>query len=639
MATANTEEGENFGLAVCSICMGQYKLPRCLPCSHTFCQDCLSTYIKSLCSGRDSPLGFPCPLCRVFIPAPGRMALYSYNDWAVRFPKNKFIATIAENYSSLGAILCSPCDEDGEEVKANSWCKECSEALCAECVNCHKKARPSRHHEVSLLTDMQKPMSNMYEYPASVLENCENHDGRRLELFCEAHLVPCCSVCVAKEHPSCRCFCQIEEFSDELTNYIGSSKVQILQDDVEQLQDFFERIIREEKTNIDEIDDLSDNFSKEISKMSSKIIEAVKCLEETHLNELTKASKESKSKLQKSIDSFEQRPLFLQYWKESLQKNLSDKESSKNKLALSYCKMKQIHEHLINLDNAKLNIHIETKLLDNLRNLLDSCQLAEIFVQEYKSLVPQDYYNMKNATVKKISEFEIPAARFHGGIFYKDDQLLLADMKRCVLCNFDGVVLRELYLPGSPWDVCSNSEKEVLVSLPQEKKIVKLASDLFEVKETVDVGCHCYGISMLGCTIAIGARDSVEIFQNFAKDKSINYLENTDDVEIDSENNVIFTSYSKDTVTKQDMEGNILFTYENKDLKRPYGLTIDRAGFIYVNGSRSNNIHILSRSGEKVRILEGVENPRCIKFQDGTNRFFVGESRGKVKIFELTTSR
>ncbi|XP_061174794.1 uncharacterized protein LOC133183935 [Saccostrea echinata] len=634
MATVNQEE-ETFELAMCSICMGQYKLPKCLPCSHTFCQNCLSTHIKSSCSSCDSPLGFSCPLCRVFIPAPGRIGQYSCNDWAVRFPENKFIAAIAGNYSSLKAIPCSPCNEDGEEAKANSWCKDCSEALCNECVTCHKKSRPSRHHEVILLTDMSKTMSVMHEYPALDLENCGNHNGRRLELFCETHLVPCCSICVTKEHAGCWSFCQIEELSDKLTN-LESAKVKNLQYDVEELCSSFERIIKEEKSNIDEIDDISDKFTKEISQMSSTLIEAVKCLEETHLTELAKASKESKSKLRKSLDSFEQRLLLLQYWKELLQKNLLPDESSKTKLALSYCRMKQIHEHLTKLDNEKLNIHIETKLPDNVRNLLDSCQLAEISVREYKTFVRQDLYNVKNVMVKKISEFEIPGAKFHGGIFHNDDQLLLADMKKCVLCNTNGVVLREISLPGSPWDVCSNGEKEVLVSLPQEKRIVKLMSDSFEVKETVDLGCHCYGISMHGATIAVGARDSVEVFQNFAKVTSFNDFRSTDDVEIDTENNVIYASYSHDTVIKQDMEGNILFTYENKELKRPYGLTVDGIGNIYVNGSSSNNIHILSRSGENIRILEGVEKPRCIKFQEGTNRFFVGESGGKVKIFELT---
>ncbi|XP_056022022.1 tripartite motif-containing protein 45-like [Ostrea edulis] len=399
MATSSEREEENFGLKVCCICFEHYKTPRCLPCSHSFCEACLSAHIQSSCSDCNPPLGFPCPLCQVFVPAPGRFAQYSFKDWARVFPENKFLASIAVNDVSLTSIPCHPCKEDGEDARGTSWCVECSDVLCDECVKCHRRSRPSRHHEVVSLTNISGTLSQ--KYPG--LENCETHGGRKIEVFCENHLAPCCSLCVIKEHGGCSSLCHIEEAAEKL---LENDNVKNLQDDVEKLCTAIEGLIKGERVNIDEIDNTSDRFTKEISDTTAAIIQAVKNSEETHLDELR--------------------------------------------------------------------------------------------------------------------------------VRYSND------------------------------------------------------------------------------------------------------LSYTDDVAVDDEESVIYSSYSTSTVRKVDRKGNILFTYSHEELKKPCGLTVDRVGNIYVIGKYSNNVHILSRSGEVVRILNGVvTSPECINIQEGGNRFFVGEAGGIVKIFEF----
>ena len=125
---AESKDPMNEITNLCSICLEQYKLPVILSCSHSFCQSCLAAHIKSTCVNLDPPLGFPCPLCRVFIPAPGRIGQYSTDEWATKFPENKLLAVASVSPEST--ISCKPCEDDGEEVTANSWFMDCSEALC-----------------------------------------------------------------------------------------------------------------------------------------------------------------------------------------------------------------------------------------------------------------------------------------------------------------------------------------------------------------------------------------------------------------------------------------------------------------------------------------------------------------------------
>lgn len=237
MATAGDEESSltTDGM-LCSVCLEQYKLPVSLPCSHSFCLTCLSTHIIASCVNCDPPLGFPCPLCRKFVPAPGKSKEYSNDQWAKQFPENKFLASVA---TGTNLVYCKPCQEDEEESKASSWCMDCTEALCDDCMKNHKKFRPTRGHVVVSLTGC----SASFHQPLA-LDKCEAHDGRKLELICKEHIVPCCSVCVIKEHVGCKRLCQLEDVDE---NIVGSYKVKNLQADVEMLCSNLQKIITDEK--------------------------------------------------------------------------------------------------------------------------------------------------------------------------------------------------------------------------------------------------------------------------------------------------------------------------------------------------------------------------------------------------------
>ena len=82
----------------------------------------------------------------------------------------------------------------------------------------------------------------------------------------------------------------------------------------------------------------------------------------------------------------------------------------------------------------------------------------------------------------------------------------------------------------------------------------------------------------------------------------------------------------------------MLFSYSHEKLKTPYGLAVNRNGEISVNGKISNNIHVLSKNGKLLQILEGVNDPTWVKYHDDTNRLFVMEDGKKLKVLEFTPS-
>lgn len=94
MGTGAAKPRRQPELLQCSICFNVYKIPRMLPCQHTFCEKCLHTYITKTMSFEAEKTDFPCPMCRetVTIPKPDKPR----EKWAKLFPKNRLILSLFE---------------------------------------------------------------------------------------------------------------------------------------------------------------------------------------------------------------------------------------------------------------------------------------------------------------------------------------------------------------------------------------------------------------------------------------------------------------------------------------------------------------------------------------------------------------
>lgn len=64
MATEDQTVGKCVAFS-CPICLEQIMKPKCLPCSHTFCEKCLQIYITRDAIGKENcSFEFKCPVCR-----------------------------------------------------------------------------------------------------------------------------------------------------------------------------------------------------------------------------------------------------------------------------------------------------------------------------------------------------------------------------------------------------------------------------------------------------------------------------------------------------------------------------------------------------------------------------------------------
>ena len=144
MASSQDKIAVSRDILECPICKEAAKTPKCLPCIHTFCLECLEKY------GEDERPGdeMPCPLCRQLfkIPAEGFKKL----------PNNIFIEQItasARLFSSLASsgVKCEGCDR----LDARNYCVDCAESMCDACSGTHRNQKATRAHKVVSLSEKE----------------------------------------------------------------------------------------------------------------------------------------------------------------------------------------------------------------------------------------------------------------------------------------------------------------------------------------------------------------------------------------------------------------------------------------------------------------------------------------------------
>ena len=198
--------GRNL-LTQCPICLEEYRIPRALPCLHTFCEACLVDYIKlkNQPGIRVSGFGtFVCPVCKdtVTLPPQG-ITGFKHNFYIASFAGNDSAVTSHRQHDTDATISldhslnCQRCEEPG----VSKICLKCAHWLCPLCCDDHNRVRSTRDHVLTSLAELTNAA-----VPDTVSTNdlaaCTNpaHDCNTFKFFCVSCKVLACDHCQVEEH-------------------------------------------------------------------------------------------------------------------------------------------------------------------------------------------------------------------------------------------------------------------------------------------------------------------------------------------------------------------------------------------------------------------------------------------------------
>ncbi|XP_028392155.1 tripartite motif-containing protein 45-like [Dendronephthya gigantea] len=248
--TRSTKSSEVPDEIQCKICKKRYEDPKILSCLHTFCKACLEESLET----HNGVLY--CPVC------PAEMNSTDMSD-VNKLQSNFMISNLLEAIDlkrGLGSKLCNSCEEG---VSATSRCFECSDFLCGNCVEAHKRVRFTKNHRIVAIKNLGA--DSMVKTPT-----CATHVQEAVKMYCKRCKKPVCRSCLLNEHDEHLLVSlkeAVEETKPKLNTLLVATRARI---------PILQRKLKGVHASKEKLETKVDEVIKEIQATSARILMAVK---------------------------------------------------------------------------------------------------------------------------------------------------------------------------------------------------------------------------------------------------------------------------------------------------------------------------------------------------------------------------
>ena len=165
-----------------------------------------------------------------------------------------------------------------------------------------------------------------------------------------------------------------------------------------------------------------------------------------------------------------------------------------------------------------------------------------------------------------------------------------------------------------------------------------------EVMTTISMDTNIYGMAVRSGTIYYCAwQNGLKMLNLTDKSTSDGINSNMSGVYYvaTSSDKLYYTNFDTHTVTCCDLHGTTQWKFNDEHvLQRPYGISVDNDGNVYVVGHSSNNVVVISPNGQRLRELlsskDGLLNPTALDYDVSTNRLLVVNRSGTAFLFDVT---
>ncbi|XP_033761120.1 uncharacterized protein LOC117342928 [Pecten maximus] len=610
----------------CPICLEQMREPKSLPCLHSFCEECLGTYIVTDMSGEmAAATSFPCPVCRK-ITSPVDPS-ESKETWARQFPVNSLVHSKVMSDTQL---YCGYCKRTKNiETQAKHMCKQNGMLFCDFCkTNAH-----DFFHEVCDIISIE---GMAWKQPLS--KACSKHK-EQIDWYCKDHKFIGCNRCIITAHRRCITVMTTKEYCamqrdnsslDDMDKSLGKAF---------NCMELMDKACGDQEESLQQDQDLG---LKSISDLRQKINNHLDKKQEEITEDLISKYKAEKAKVDVSRQKCSRLRAAIQNTREASRTaaRIDDNIEMIQLLHRGQTEIGACNDLIDDISSksvsVKHNVDPSLVTIDQTSPLT----LGTILVEEDPCTIPdgveyvQNHTMLSNSRVRKLRKYTIKVpsdkknCNARGVLLMANGNMVISDFQNLhiKLFSFEGQCLNVLTTDGFPRDLCLVDDNTLAVAVSSYNAgihVVKVQDSVLTLSKVIKVPGieNYYGIVFLDGKFTVSTPNDVyRVTMEGKTEKVDTFPESCCHLSCSPDRKVTLASLvvsNADEIAVFKLSSDVHKCVLRLGLVNgAMGIDIDREGNLYVCGQGSNNIVQLSVYGTRIRELltskDGINKPRAI---------------------------
>ncbi|XP_033761128.1 uncharacterized protein LOC117342938 [Pecten maximus] len=612
-------------LLECPICLEQMREPKSLPCLHSFCEECLGTYIVTDLSGEmAAATSFPCPVCRKITspvdPSDSKETCarqFLTDELVLDLICSKGIADISH--------FCGPCKKTKNKVTpATSLCKTSDMAFCDLCkVNVH-----DIFHDVCDIVIIKATNQNLaWNQPLSM--TCSSHK-EKMDYYCEDHKFIGCYKCIITEHRRCYTVTTTKEIFEKQKN---ESRLGCMDKSLEKADECLESILKAFDDRVETMQQCQDVGLSSVKSLRERINIYLDKKQDELIDDLNSVYKAEKAKVDLSIQKCSRLKAAIQNTTANSRVATLNEDSIRT-IRLFHkgqAELVAYNNFIDEMTYSLKSVSFKHDIGASLSTIDETSILAlgEISKEEKSYTIPDGAEYVPNigllseCRVRKIRtcRVKLPSDTTncspYGVLLLPNDNVIVSDFSSEKLQMFspDNRCLGALRIGASLREICVVDKDTVAVAGHFKIYIVRVHASKLSLSSEIKLSsdCNCRGIAFVDGVFIVSTPTHIRAVTMEGK-SNISYTLGNEcrHVAYCPKEEHIFASLVTSipgrvvlTRLSQWKQADIL---KDEVVKRAMGVDVDREGNVYVCGQLSNNVVQISPDGTKVRELLTAEN-------------------------------
>ncbi|XP_053392064.1 E3 ubiquitin-protein ligase TRIM71-like [Mercenaria mercenaria] len=498
-------------------------------------------------------------------------------------------------------LICTPCSEDNERIEAIKYCQECQEYLCAMCTKHHGRLKATRAH---ILLDKDNAKQSSFVAKTK----CRYHPDRDIEMYCEAHDMVYCTMCIATEHRSCD---DVNKIEDKLESCVNQTEIHRVLDETKNALETIKTVVVKQKKNIVSLEEQRNVIQDKLEDVKTSLIE--------HILKLKKETSDSVDKIYAKT-------------KEELEFDINVSTNMIQNLEKTLEQMQLVHnldagQQFIQMKLVKMNLTDANKLHSNSESngtksicftentdLVTSVMTAVAFGQVREGSEDRKPSKPKQYKMKSKKEVNVKLGTDKTTCFisdvcqHQDGTILLTDYYNGNVKRLDSnyKLKDSCDLAASPRGICFISKNEVAVKMSNNTiQFIDVSNTLSKTRCVDIVHGSQFGLTFCMGELWTSRRDGVNVYsttgnlvKSIDKNRDVKPIFKAYTQHLAASGDSVLVTDNSDGAVCLNNDGTIRRELRSSGLKYTRGVCVSDDGIVLLCGYHSNNIVMFSSDGK-----------------------------------------